>query len=496
MARELCRHGVETVVVDGGSEENEPQTQALYDCEMVGLPLTGATAGRFRVLGGSTTRWGGQALPMDPIDFEARDWVAHSGWPINFEEVAQYYPRAAEYMKVDARDYEAGLARQLGLVAPPVDTRVVRYHYSKWAPRPSLRELYLRGFRRAQHLRLLTHANVTRIDLTEDTTAVRRVIVSSLQGSHVNVEARYVVLCAGGIENARLLLASDHQVTGGIGNQHDVVGRYLQDHPTTRAATVETTTPLKLQQAFNQIYRRRRKYAVRLSASEAFQRTNRTLNLSSGISFEAPLDSAIGLCKRVYDRVRRGDAGPALLSEMAMIGKSAGSLARPAYHYVVKGRQFVPDATYTIHVISEQEPDPSSRVSLADTRDALGVRKPRIDWRVQPSTARSIRLFAQTLRGEFHRLGLGQLVLEPWLDADHMDWQSRISDAYHHIGTTRMSDNPRCGVVQSRCQVHGIDNLYVAGSSVFPTGGHSNPTFTALALAFRTCDELRLRLRH
>ena len=87
-------------------------------------------------------------------------------------------------------------------------------------------------------------------------------------------------------------------------------------------------------------------------------------------------------------------------------------------------------------------------------------------------------------------------MLEPWLDADHMDWQSRISDAYHHIGTTRMSDNPRCGVVQSRCQVHGIDNLYVAGSSVFPTGGHSNPTFTALALAFRTCDELRLRLRH
>jgi choline dehydrogenase-like flavoprotein len=493
MARELNRHRIDTVVVDGGAERDEPQTQALYDCEMVGLTLGGATDGRFRVLGGSTTRWGGQALPMDAIDFERRDWVAHSGWPIRMDEVARYYSQVAEYMDIDDADYEAGLARDLRAVAPAVDQRVLRYHFSKWAPQPNLRRLYLADFRRAPHLRLLTHANVTRIDLTQGRSAVERLTVRSLQGCSATIEAHYVILCTGGIENARLLLTNDHQVQGGIGNEHDVVGRFLQDHPTARAATIEASSSRRLQAMFNQYYRRGRKYAVRLSASTEFQCKFRTLNLSSGITFEAPADSAVGALKRVHGRLLGRACGGTPLTDLLALGKSATSLILPAYEYVVRGRQYVPNATYTVHVISEQEPDPSSRVSLAEQRDALGVRKARIDWRLQPSVARSVRLFAQTLSAEFNRLQLGRLRLARGLAADDEGYAPVLADANHHIGTTRMSDDPRSGVVDARCKVHGIDNLYVGGSSVFPTGGHSNPTFTALALAFRTCAELRHR---
>ena len=495
MARELMRHSVDTVLVDGGAATDELRTQALYDCEIVGLPFGGAMDGRFRVLGGSTTRWGGQALPMDPIDFERRDWVAHSGWPIELEAVSTHYPRVAEYMRVDDGDYAETLAQKLGAAPPPVDANILRYHFSKWAPRPSLRELYLADFSRANNLRLYTHANVTRIDLASGGAAVKSLTVRSFEGASVQVEARYFVLAAGGIENARLLLANTHQVPAGVGNERDVVGRFLQDHPTARAGTITSTNPRALQRAFNAFYLRGRKYAVRLSATESFQRAHQTLNLSSGITFEAPPDSGVAALKSAYRRLAgRGEQG-SLLCELSAVARSATSLARPVYEYLVNRRQYIPGASYVVHVISEQEPDPSSRITLTHSVDALGMPKARIDWRLQPSAERSIRLFARALKREFDRLGLGTLTLAPWIDDRQTGGLPYIKEAYHHIGTTRMHYDPRRGVVDHACKVHQLDNLYIAGTSVFPTGGHSNPTFTALALSFRTCDELRRRMR-
>jgi choline dehydrogenase-like flavoprotein len=494
MARELMRHSVDTVLVDGGSQSDEPQTQALYDCEIVGLPFGGAMEGRFRVLGGSTTRWGGQALPMDPIDFERRDWVAHSGWPIEIAEVSSHYRRVAEYMQVDDGDYADALARKLGAVPPPVDTTILRYHFSKWAPRPSLREIYLEHFRRVQHLRLYTHANVTRIDLASNGAAVNSLTVRSFEGAAAKVEARYFVLAAGGIENARLLLANRHQVPAGVGNGHDLVGRFLQDHPTARAGAIQASNPQALQRAFNVFYLRGKKYAVRLSATESFQRTHQTLNLSSGISFEAPPDSGVAALKSAYRRLRGHGAQGSMLCELSAVARSTTSLARPVYEYLVNRRQYIPDASYAVHVICEQEPDPSSQITLTDTADALGMPKARIDWRLQPSAERSIRLFALALKREFDRLGFGPLSLVPWIEDPQSGGLAFIKEAYHHIGTTRMHHDPRRGVVDRSCKIHGIDNLYIAGTSVFPTGGHSNPTFTALALSFRTCDELRRRM--
>jgi choline dehydrogenase-like flavoprotein len=152
-------------------------------------------------------------------------------------------------------------------------------------------------------------------------------------------------------------------------------------------------------------------------------------------------------------------------------------------------------------VRAEQAPNPDSRVTLGTERDALGLPRPRLDWRLSPSDVHSVAVLVETLRAEFERLGLGRVEPAAWLADAAGGWRTDplISahpiGGYHHMGTTRMADDPRRGVTDGRTRVHGLGNLYVAGSSLFPTSGWANPTLTIVALALRTADEVSRVLR-
>ena len=496
IASEMMDSPMNVVLVESGGEQPEPPTQALYDVAISGLPHPGSTQGRFRILGGSTTKWGGQALPLMPSDFEKREWVPHSGWPISIEELKTYYERACRFLLVDRFNFDTDLFVYLRTTQPAFDAELLHYHFSKWSPKPNLREHYLPGIRASNRCTLLLHANVTEIQLEEKLDRVAAVRLRSLKGHSATVRARAFVLCTGGIETARLLLANRQQLPAGIGNDSDLVGRFFQDHPSAFVGSLNSYDPARTQQLFNVFHKCGLKYSVRCTATPKWQRDYHALNVSMGVTFvQNDSDSTLQDLKDAYIALRQRRLLPGLLPKLLRVMRHPQSALLPAYHFALRGRTFVPGARMLIGLTSEQEPNPESRILLSDSTDALGMPRANVRWRLTELTMHTMRQFAKTLTEEFRRAGIGEITLEPWVLESSSEWTNRITDQYHHIGTTRMHDSPKYGVVDRNCRVHSLTNLFIGSSAVFPTSGHSNPTLTIIALCIRLADQLKQQLR-
>lgn len=493
IAQEMRSTPLRVVLLESGGLEHEPETQALYDVEISGLPHPGSTEGRFRVCGGSTTRWGGQALPLLPSDFEARDWIAHSGWPLKFDELASYYARASAFLLVDNLNFDSQLFPYLRTRPPALDPQKIWYHFSKWSPQPNLRERHLPVIRSSDRCTLLLHANVTEITLAENLNTVASVEVRSLHGQKGRVRARSFALCAGGIEAARLLLTNRRQQPQGLGNAHHLVGRFFQDHPNIVAGWVKSPDPRRFQRLFNVFHRKRVKYSVRCTAQPRWQREHRTLSVSATFMFIEE-NAALQDLKEAYVALRQGKLSPGLFHKLARASLHPLDTLAPVWHFAAHGRSFSPHARFQLCITCEQEPDPESRVLLSSQHDALGIPRVNICWRVSDLTWQTMVAYANLLGEEFRRTGLGEIDFEPWLREGEADWRDHIMDQYHHMGTARMHESPSRGVVDAECRVHGLRNLYIGSSAVFPTTGHSNPTLTILALCMRLADRLKQEL--
>jgi choline dehydrogenase-like flavoprotein len=493
IASEMMGTPLRVVLIESGGLDHEPATQALYEAEISGLPHPGTTQGRFRVCGGSTTKWGGQALPLMPSDFERRDWVSHSGWPITFDELSPYYKRACRFLLVDEMNFDTDLFAHLRTRPPEFDPQRVWYHFSKWSPQPSVREHYLPGIGNSDRCTLLLHANLTDIVLEDGFNRVGAVQVRSLEGQTATVRARTFVLCAGGIETARLLLSSNRQKPSGIGNEHDLVGRFFQDHPNAMVGWLKTRNPERIQRLFNVFHKQKLKYSVRCTAAPQWQRDHRTLNTSMGIMFVQD-SSGLQDLKDIYTSLRDQRFSKEVFRKLLRAAGRPSEAVLPIWHYLARGRSFAPGARLQVCLTCEQEPNPESRIMLSDKTDALGIPRANVRWKLTELTRYSMRQFAAVLGDEFRRVGLGEFELDPWFRDDSSGWTDHICDQFHHMGTARMNDSPREGVVDRDCRVHGISNLYIGSSAVFPTSGHSNPTLTIIALCLRLADRLKLEL--
>jgi choline dehydrogenase-like flavoprotein len=493
IASQMLPTPLTTLIVESGGLEQEPPTQALYDVDISGLPHPGSTQGRFRVCGGSTTQWGGQALPLTPLDFKHRDWVPHSGWPISLEELTPYYARASRFLLVDNMNFDTDLFTYLRTRPPDFDAQRVSYHFSKWSPKPSVREHYLPELTKSGRCTLLLHANVTRIVLERDLNRVSGIEVRSLQGQKTLVRARTFVLCVGGIETARLLLSNNEQQSNGIGNEYDLVGRFFQDHPSAMVGWLRTPHPARAQKLLNVFHKNGLKYSVRCTATPQLQRDQRMLNISMGTTF-VENNPALQDVKDIYLGIRRRQFSGVMARKLLRAASRPSGSILPVWQYLARGRSYAPGARMQIGLTSEQQPNPDSRVLLSDKMDALGIRRSNVRWKLTDGTRHTIRQFAKVLQEEFQRAGIGEIDLEEWVLNDSLEWANRITDQFHHMGTTRMSESPRLGVVDGNCKVHGVENLYIGSSAVFPTGGHSNPTLTIIALCLRLADRLKTEL--
>ena len=465
LARELALGDLRVIVLESGGFRADERTQLLYDGEIVGHSYAPTAQSRVRAFGGSTGHWEGWCRPLDPSDFEEREWVPKSGWPIASRDLDGYYGRAQELCELGPYDYRperwARATTSGSLLAASESFAPIVYQFS---PPTRFGVTYRAALGDARNLRVLLHANALGFQRAPEAARVERVRVATLSGRRFEIRPRYVVLATGGIENARLLLLSD------LGNEHDLVGRHFADHVHGSAALVS----LPADERLTSFYRVHEQSGTRVRG--AFATRRRFERRAEILRFSATLDA-------VEDDpfVSLGVPNEADVEEF-------GTRIVEGPLSVERG---VTRRLYSLFVRTEQAPDAGSRVLLGTDRDALGSRKIVLNWQVGELDRRTVRIALEELGRAVGAAGLGRLYSRPVAEPGF--WPS-VFGGHHHLGTTRMHRDERSGVVDRDCRVHGLENLYVAGSSVFPTGGFANPTLTVVAMALRLADHLRRRL--
>lgn len=502
LANDLARSRRDVCLIESGGFAPDAQIQSLYDLESTGYPVRPDYMSRVRYFGGSCNLWAGRSMPLNELDFQVRAWVSESGWPLAYDQIARWYPQAARILKLPALE---GISSGSFLSRLTADERRLFEDgsfvptFSLWA-RSAMRfgAAHRSELRRSRNIMLVIHASVIRVNLNDDGTAVDSLSVATLSGRRFTVKARVFVLACGGLENARLLLASRERHAEGIANTHGVVGRYFMDHPRAVHGKVHVHASKKLA-----LLRGRPladgKLQIGIGLSAETQRREGLLNhyvtlesQTSGYT-EARYQSLVQTMKVV---LRRGHAGSrwdfarARLSDvpnLIYLLSPKELMPHLLYRTYVAARDAIPrrpaQQSFVVVYFCEQPPDRDSRVTLSTSVDSLGVNRLRLHWRLDESISRSVFRMQELLQRHVERTGIG--VLEPSAK------ELQFTDASHHMGTTRMSRNAREGVVDTDCKVNGVANLYVAGSSVFPCAGHANPTLTIVALSLRLAEHLR-----
>lgn len=500
IAREFAGKSLKVCLLESGGPDFEAKTQALYQGKNLGQPYYDLDDSRLRFFGGTTLVWGGRCVPLDPIDFEPRRWVPYSGWPFPRTELVPYYERAQQVLDLGPFVYDEHVWKGLEVDPPDFDPLSVRTGFWQFDEEFSRFGLgKCEDLKRADNIRIVLHANVTNIEAHPSGQTVERLDITTLDGKRGSVRARVYVLAAGGIENPRLLLVSNGAEPNGLGNRHDCVGRFFMEHPHGRAARISTPTPYSLWD----VYRKHRNrhgelLAPVLRAGEDLQKSAEILNSSLTLKCQRRSELGVPMGKEAYRVIKKHlhptTSGRRIWRTYKQINRAIHRMTDT----VVRRRQLRSGHSSLCLIIrGEQAPNPDSRIVLSSQRDVLGVRQADLDWRFTELDKRSVAVLVDALDREFQRLALGRVIPEEWLSDDTTSWpvdptvSNHAIGGYHHMGTTRMADQPLHGVVNRDTRVHGINNLYVAGSSVFPTAGWANPVLTTIALSLRLTDHLQ-----
>ncbi|MEQ8966858.1 MAG: GMC family oxidoreductase [Azospirillaceae bacterium] len=498
LAHALANSGLRIVVLESGTVRRPGRAPAGPDprnhVDVVGHAYDGALAGRARAFGGTTTIWAGQSLPLDPIDFEARPWVPGSGWPIGPETIAPYWERAERYLRLSGMRYADAAWRTLDRAPPPLDGSGLRPVASWMARNRDFARLYRADLNGDDNVEVLLEATAMAIRPPSCGGGRYAVRFLTAAGREATVESDLVVICCGGLETPRLLLASTEGVPAGLGNAHGLVGRYLMDHPAGVCATVADPDLARLTDWFRPFYRREGRVVPKIALGETVQRRHRTLNALAELAFVPRAGSGFAAAVDCRAEWRAGRPMRAARHALALAGSGREASSLLWQRLVARRRPVGAVADIGLVATVEQAPDPDSRVTLSDSLDEAGMRRARVDWRLSEAERHTLRVFVATLSDAFARIGLGRVVEAAEL-ADGQAWALGLTDSYHPMGTTRMASDPRRGVVNANLQVHGHPGLFVASSAVFPTGGASNPTLTLIALTLRLADHLRARGR-
>ena len=487
LARRLASHRIDICLIESGGLSLDAETQALYQGETPGIEYP-ISSTRLRYFGGTSGHWGGYCRPLDPIDFEQRDWIPLSGWPFGREALAPYWEAASMAVETAPAQYENGDYWAQATGEPMVDWRAGRFmtRFFQFSPPTRFGERYRGELERSSNIRVLLHSNLTRIAALPSARAIDYLQLQTLSGRRHQVHAKRYVLAAGGIENARLLLLSNDVMPTGLGNQHDRVGRCFMEHPHLGGFAEIVIADLG---RLPRIYREQvlvdgRRARVCYIPRGDFLRRERLLSASFTMSVIETLGSESAA---TTDSSAAGPRNMLAAARPFLTEATSAGIHRSTDLNVHRPPSNGLGVRMGIGCACEQAPNPDSRVTLSDETDALGLRRPRLDWRLTEQDRHSLLANIHALGRELGATGIGRM--RPRLPDDGR-WEPRVSGGSHHMGTTRMSDDPKRGVVDRHCRVHGIDNLYIAGSSLFPTSGSANPTLNILALAYRLADHL------
>ena len=485
IARELDTCGVRVCLLEAGGRDLERRFQRQSRGESDGYPIHRLQGSRVRAFGGTLRHpriWdaGWAARPLDPIDFEPREGRPEFGWPFDRKHLDPYYLRAGKVCGIRPFDVATAMrskqasADALSLENSELESTIFQF------PTTAFHDAW-DVLSASSNVRLLLETRAAEIRV--DPTGRRVESIVAVRGSHhrIVIRPRLVVLAAGGIENARLLLAANDG--RGLGNEHDLVGRYFAERLSFHAGHVVLSDKTSVDQLDCFHRPDGAEIAGALRVAEKVQRERHLLNV---VFFLVPRPAAvISNAVRSLSTLRKAVDRRPLISDIgwhtrnALIGTR--DLVGLAMNRVMSGPRVL-----ALRAQGEQTPNRESRVTLGLKRDDLGTPVARVTWRMTHDDHRSIEASARVVDAVLRSRGFGHVEWTACLDSTTL-----VEGNNHHLGTTRMHTNPRLGVVDPSCRVHSVDNLFVAGCSVFPTYGASNPILTIVALALRLADKLR-----
>lgn len=471
-AKKLIEAGVDVLFIEAGGDRPEPGASPIQHQvvgQSFGVPFTRALE-----IGGSTNLWHGICSPFDPIDFETRPWIADSGWPISYRDLAGHYAEALNWLGLAGVPLE-----QMEAAAAPQELLATKAFWSLRTP-ARMKDVVL-DWTKIGRARCLMHAVALKLEADGDGT-VRRLIVGCGERT-IEIRADAFVVAAGALETPRLLLNSGGRSGKGLGAGAAQIGRYLMDHPVGYFSQAvfhkQQTAPFG--PPINDL-RAHFGFALRTEVQQRYQLPNHYVFIRPGVgAAKAPnalLRSFLGV-RKITDLTARQLlpllTSPYILQRVARERLGIGTKTRYG----------------DIYVMAEQAPNASSRVTLSDTRrDRFGYPVAQVDWRMAPDEWDHFgEYFALIAKG----LGADQRIASLRLDGPD-EWPRVLSSAAHHLGTARMAATPRRGVVDADLRVFGCSNLFVCDGSIFPTAGGTNPSLTISALALRLGEQLARRL--
>lgn len=522
MALQFIGQGLDVLLVESGGQRRDAKIQDMYAGSVERLDLH-ASPDRFRCrqFGGSTTLWGGRLSPFDPIDFEARSYIPHSGWPIAYDELLPFYREANRICEAGAFAYRIDEAFDRPM-RPMIDGFNSRNfstdHLERFSMPTNFAVRYGATLQAASNVRVLLHATATDFTFDASGRTLTQVKLSSLSGKTAFVRSRAFVLATGGVEVARLLLANRDLHTNGIGNQHGVVGRYYMCHIAGTLGHIKIDGPNSAVWHDYDISEDGTYCRRRLALLAVAQRKHQIGNFIGRLHHPNIADpshrtaalSLVFLGSRLLPWEYRTRVASGHDTTLQQYGRHVANLVADPVSAIrfatrmLNGRflakRKIPSLVvaskanvFSLDFHGEQVPNPESRVVLDVAQDAVGLPRIKIDWRYTLLDVETIRTSVRLLAEDFERSGVGVLSYEP----DGVEAEILRYGAYggHHLGTARMGNDPRTSVVDPQCLVHGIGNLFVAGGATFPTSSQANPTLTIVALALRLAKHLGDQLR-
>jgi choline dehydrogenase-like flavoprotein len=480
----------DVLIIESGNFNMEGSTQALYKGENTSLPYHDLLSCRLRYFGGTTNHWGGYCRPNDPIDYEGRESLGLPKWPINEVTLSPYIAKAAKELGLKSEFFNnESILGNYDIPHTELIDREINELYTKvfqLTRKKRFAKTYKDELSEQANLQVCMNLNVIHIQLDPKGNKVVSILCKTLKGKEVIIEANNYILASHAIENARLLLNSNNVNKQGIGNDFDHVGRYFMDHIHIQA------TKLIPSDNFPFIYDRNVLRDMKLNANISF--TDNYLRKNNILQYYCRF-IPIYTQAQVRDSITgiKGEINKPFSNKLyedikVVLNDFGGTKNQLLSNFRLT--QPVPKYYYLDQRI-EQAPNPNSRVVLSNDKDALGIPLANLEWNLNEHDYRTFEIGQEKIIKELSALGAGRFIIEK-ITPELVN--ERVAGHYHHIGTTRMSNNAEEGVVDANCKVHGIDNLYVAGSSVFPTAGYSGPTMMIVALSIRLAEHIKINV--
>jgi choline dehydrogenase-like flavoprotein len=415
LAVALADAGIDVSLLEAGGRRDEDLSQSMYDAEMTDTKHSGATSGRFRVFGGTSTRWGGQILPYTDDVFSPSAASSTAAWPLSSDALRPFYSRVEEILGVNNLPFDTTLPDHLATALPPglrtnpsIDLR-----YSKWAPfthRNLAQTLGIKAIHSGR-ITIFLHANLCECLLSADGSKIEAFLVRNYRGTIFRFKADQYAMATGTIEASRLLLASRSVCPNGVGNFNDQVGRRFHDHISVPVAKLNGPARKNLLSWMGPFFSRGTTHTGRFEATLDLRRRLQLPAIMAHFTIEEPEESGMFVARELLRSVQRGDSHKVLLHHYRRLPAASMDFIRLGYHARIKKRRAISStAEVVLRIDSEQAAAPGNRIRLArNHKDALGIPRTVIDWRVSDEEILSMRCYARFLREELNRLGLALL---------------------------------------------------------------------------------------